>query len=939
MHILRSCAVLCLTRGGLASFPYTERVSNPSYPQAPPIQEQHFIIEIAQDTNYETAVKEIESHPGIRVLKKIQSSIFSAVAVEAPNQDLDQFETNSRFLQTWRSHRIQLMPNIELTKFSDGFEAVNYSIHGMTGVDRLHESGIFGKGVTIAVIDTGVDYNHPALGGGFGPGFKVVGGRDFVGDGYWPEEDKAPDSDPMDQMGHGTHVAGIVAGKNDWFTGVAPEATLLSYKVFSQMDFTDEVTLVEAFLQAYEDGADVITASIGDVGGWSTGAWATLGSRLVDEGVVVVIAAGNAGEQGPFRASSGSSGKNVLAVASVDPSTRVALPIAATFAVNGTTEGVRIAYRPGVHEFPPSVQNAPVYPISLDITVEDDACFPFPEDAPDLTGQIALVRISTQCLEDEQVYRLLPLNPVGVMFYVNEGTFYFDPFSWEEMPIGIVTSDIGATIVNTIIAGGNVTMSFSAFDGYVNFPFRGGGIPSFWTSWGATFDLELKPDIAAPGSSITSTGLTWLSPWTTRSGTSMAAPYVAGVAALWLGQHGGRAIHGKGVAKMLAARITSSGSAVPWVGNTDDGNDHWASPTQIGNGLIDARKVLNYATQLSFERFELNDTHHFSRYQGIDITNNGDTEVVYTFGLQDAGGYDALETDPNLTPWAPEMNYLTGVRMYKLKPAVRFPAGTFRVQPGQTRRAEFIFSMPDLPAGHSGGDLPIVSGKILIYSSKGEQLSVPYFGEIQSSNLAEVTETGLHNADKIMFTGVVGDLKRTMRENKMFWTGFEYPRLITGSVGEVSDVWDKPYWGFNTSSLDQDYPDLQTAFIFGTRELRWDIYEPGWRERNWEYPPVVGENGYVGSAAYWAYSANYYFEPGVDDPNDVLPMPVHYLTRQYAHFYSWFGKLANGTQIAPGNYTMRIAALLPFGNPYASDNWDVAKMPEIVVLEPGQLHP
>jgi hypothetical protein len=100
--------------------------------------------------------------------------------------------------------------------------------------------------------------------------------------------------------------------------------------------------------------------------------------------------------------------------------------------------------------------------------------------------------------------------------------------------------------------------------------------------------------------------------------------------------------------------------------------------------------------------------------------------------------------------------------------------------------------MPDLPAGHSGGDLPIVSGKILIYSSKGEQLSVPYFGEIQSSNLAEVTETGLHNADKIMFTGVVGDLKRTMRENKMFWTGFEYPRLITGSVGEVSDVWDKP---------------------------------------------------------------------------------------------------------------------------------------------------
>ena len=159
---------------------------------------------------------------------------------------------------------------------------------------------------------------------------------------------------------------------------------------------------------------------------------------------------------------------------------------------------------------------------------------------------------------------------------------------------------------------------------------------------------------------------------------------------MYISQHGGRSVHGKRFAKMLHARITASGSSMPWPGNVADGGKHLASPTQVGTGLIDARKVLNYTTQLSLARFQLNDTHQFSRYQNVDITNNGNEEVVYTFSLEDAGGYDAFETDSTIAPWAPVMNDLRGVRMYKLKPAVRFPAGTFRVKPGQTKKAEWV---------------------------------------------------------------------------------------------------------------------------------------------------------------------------------------------------------------------------------------------------------
>lgn len=101
----------------------------------------------------------------------------------------------------------------------------------------------------------------------------MAGGWDFVGDSDWPVSgEREPDEDPMDQQGHGTHVAGIAAGNLGWFKGVAPEATILAYKVFTTSGLTDEEILIDAFLQAFEDGADVITASIGWPYNWSNGA-------------------------------------------------------------------------------------------------------------------------------------------------------------------------------------------------------------------------------------------------------------------------------------------------------------------------------------------------------------------------------------------------------------------------------------------------------------------------------------------------------------------------------------------------------------------------------------------------------------------------------------------------------------------------------------------
>ena len=73
--------------------------------------------------------------------------------------------------------------------------------HKMAKVDELHAKGIKGKGIKIAIIDSGVDYRHPALGGGFGPGYKIAFGYDFI------EKKPSPLVTCVDG-GHGTHVSG-----------------------------------------------------------------------------------------------------------------------------------------------------------------------------------------------------------------------------------------------------------------------------------------------------------------------------------------------------------------------------------------------------------------------------------------------------------------------------------------------------------------------------------------------------------------------------------------------------------------------------------------------------------------------------------------------------------------------------------------------------------
>jgi hypothetical protein len=167
--------------------------------------------------------------------------------------------------------------------------------HGSLGpapvrVEQAASAG--GAGVLIAVIDSGIDYTHPALGSGIGPGRKVVGGFDFVND----------DDDPMDDNRHGTHVAGIVAAKSATLSGVAPDASLLAYKVLDGAGKGRQSDVIAAIERAIDpdgngdlsDRADVANLSLGSRGN-PLDPVAQAVENATAAGMLVVAASGNDG--------------------------------------------------------------------------------------------------------------------------------------------------------------------------------------------------------------------------------------------------------------------------------------------------------------------------------------------------------------------------------------------------------------------------------------------------------------------------------------------------------------------------------------------------------------------------------------------------------------------------------------------------------------------
>jgi len=217
--------------------------------------------------------------------------------------------------------QIRALPYVKRVHRDTAVQALTETnIEAVGAVRTWNTRGTRGAGVTVAIIDTGIDYTHPALGGAFGSGHKVAGGWDFVND----------DGDPKDDAGHGTHVAGIVAANLDTFSGVAPDATLFAYKVLDSHGRGSESNVIAALERALDpnrdgdlsDHAAVANLSLGGDGN-PDDAVSLAVDHAVAAGMVVCVAAGNSGA---FHAvASPGTARDAITVGAVDNSDALAV--------------------------------------------------------------------------------------------------------------------------------------------------------------------------------------------------------------------------------------------------------------------------------------------------------------------------------------------------------------------------------------------------------------------------------------------------------------------------------------------------------------------------------------------------------------------------------------------------------------------------------------
>jgi len=548
-------------------------------------------------------------------------------------------------------------------------------------------AGLRGEGIKIAVIDTGIDYTHANFGGpgttaafeaadaadtlppsaAYGWGMRVKGGIDLVGDDYNAAADPGspaliphPDPNPLDCNGHGSHVAGTAAGSgvlssgatytgaydastisgNSWTIGpgVAPKADIYAVRVFGCEGSTD--VTVDAIEWAVENEMDVINMSLGSSFGSNDDPSAEASTNAAKAGVIVVASAGNSGPN-QYITGSPASGEGAISVAANDP---IASSPGATLALStGQTIAVLNANNATFADgtvYPVAVlrNSYPAGPVALGCTPAEYAAYPGGTAA--LAGKL-IVTVRGVC---SRVVRPILAQQYGAAAsaMIDTSTGY-PPFegpitgSAETGPYNVTIPFFGVRgLVTTAGSDGN---KLRAADGgtatatnapLVNTNYT--GFASFSSGGPRTGDGFLKPDITAPGVSITSTGIGSGNGPLTVSGTSMAAPHVAGVAALTRQAHPDWK-----VADIKAAIVNTGNPGSVLVNRISRGGTGLVQPAgSTGTQVVALANGSKFDVGVNFGVEQLKGD--FSKTRSIMLRNRGSSPATFNVAQANAAG-------------------------------------------------------------------------------------------------------------------------------------------------------------------------------------------------------------------------------------------------------------------------------------------------------------
>ncbi|MDF2787403.1 MAG: peptidase [Neobacillus sp.] len=437
-----------------------------------------------------------------------------------------------------------------------------------------------GKGVTVGVIDTGVDYTHPDLKRNF------AGGRDLVDN----------DADPMETktLGratvHGTHVAGIIAA-NGKLKGVAPDAKILAYRALGPGGGGTTENVLAAIEQAIKDKVDIMNLSLGnDINGPDLPISLAL-NRAVDRGIVAIAASGNSGPNVWTVGSPGTASK-AISVGASTPTIKVPYLL---------IEGMRDKLR--------------IQPLEGSANWDLDRSYPIVDggigttaDLKDVMGKIVLIKRG-KITFSEKAKNARDAGAKAVIIYNNlSGGFMGNLEEKIDIPVGSITKKDGELLKSKPNTLATITISEEK-DLLADFSSRG-PVTDTW---------EVKPDIVAPGVAINST---IPGGYLSLQGTSMAAPHVAGACALI------KQAHPEWTPDQIKAALMNTAKPLEKNGKLYRTYEQGAGRIQV-NEAVKATSLVS-PSSLRFGKFESEGDNHKTF---LHVENLGDKPVRYTFDI------------------------------------------------------------------------------------------------------------------------------------------------------------------------------------------------------------------------------------------------------------------------------------------------------------------
>ncbi len=642
-----------------------------------------------------------------------------------------------------------------------------------------------GAGVKIAILDTGIDQQHPAFQDPSLPmpaGYpkcsgsdcaftnnKVIVARSYVkqlaagSNPANPAADSRPDDySARDHVGHGTAVASTAAGHSNTglvtFSGVAPKAYLGSYKIYGSPevnDFTTDDVIVQALEDAINDGMDVVSFSSGgpaftgplDTGaacGAAAGVPCDLSGQAFENaakaGMVIVAAAGNEGEDGvnaPTFSTIDSPGDapSVIAVGGTTNSHT----FVETVDVPGRTDLHSLNANPGDSLIPAGIVRGQLIDVSI-FGAGPLGCSAFP--AYSLAGTIALIQRGT-CNFSVKIRNAADAGAIGVILYMADASppLSFSGASSVVIPVAMVSLADGQSLQSYTAAGSAALVDINPHGMEVEA--SNSNVMVGFSSLGPAADASLKPDVVAVAGNQNNAGSIYMATqkydplgemysadgYAVADGTSFATPMVSGAAALVKQKHPGFT-----AAQVKSAVVNTASTSITHDDSGDTVDVRWTGGGLLAADAAAAATVTADPATVSFGSVKSSTALPIARQ--ITIKNSGTSGVNLAFTSSGSTGAASVNINPPSVNLAPGASTVITATLSGSTPASGVYAGVITVQGGGSPlRIPYLFFGPSGPAanvipltgdffdGVVGGGIPAGLLSIKVVDSSGVPVS------------------------------------------------------------------------------------------------------------------------------------------------------------------------------------------------------------------------